>query len=205
VEEGIKQIVSPRFGGQGEPIFGDETVLAGRRPFNPRRHIVDALRRKARCLRFLWSQTGGSWPPAAPTTIGKIMAEPRRGTMNRTIVKTVIIAGLLALAVSAYAANTITLNNPAVVNGTQLAPGQYDVKVNGNGDVRFLRGKTEVASAKARLEDRDTKARFNTVLTKPNGGGIPAIAEIQFEGKKQVLVFDNGSQMSHEGSGGGRQ
>ena len=124
--------------------------------------------------------------------------------MDRAIVKTVVIAGLLTLAVTAYAANTITLNNPAVVNGKQLAAGQYDVKVSGNGDVRFLRGKTEVASAKATLQDRDTKARYNTVLTKDNGNGVASITEIQFEGKKQALVFDN-SQMSQHGNGGGQQ
>lgn len=125
--------------------------------------------------------------------------------MVRTIVKSVLIASLLAPAVSAYAANTITLNNPATVNGKQLAAGQYDVKVSGNGDVKFLRGKTEVASAKAKFEDRDSKARYNTVVTKHHGSGLPSIAEIQFEGKKQVLVFENSGQMSHHGSGGGPQ
>jgi hypothetical protein len=115
-----------------------------------------------------------------------------------TILKAVVIAGLLTLAVSAYAANTITLQNPAVLNGTQLDAGQYQVKVGSNGDVTFLRGKTEVATARARLEDRDSKARFNTVVTKANADGPPSITEIQFEGKKQALVFDNTSRASNE-------
>ncbi|MFZ3212216.1 MAG: hypothetical protein WA188_11950 [Terriglobales bacterium] len=120
-----------------------------------------------------------------------------------TILKSVVIAGLLTLAVSAYAANTITLNSPAMVNGKQLDAGQYVVKVSGD-SVTLLRGKTEVAAAKVRLEDRGSKARFNTIVTKANGGSLPSISEIQFEGKKQVLVFDNSSQASND-SGGGRQ
>jgi len=122
--------------------------------------------------------------------------------MNRgQILKAVVIAGLLTLAVSAYAANTITLSHPAMLNGKQLDAGQYDVKISGD-NVTLLRGKTEVATAKATLKDLDSKARFNAVVTKANGSGLPSITEIQFEGKKQVLVFDNTSQASNDSSGG---
>ncbi|HXR38869.1 MAG TPA: hypothetical protein VN776_07235 [Terracidiphilus sp.] len=114
-----------------------------------------------------------------------------------TILNAMVIAGLLTLAVSAYAANTITLNSPATLNGKQLDAGQYEVKISGD-NVTLLRGKTEVATAKAKMEGRDSKARFNTVVTKANGGSLPSITEIQFEGKKQVLVFDNSSQASNE-------
>jgi len=116
-----------------------------------------------------------------------------------TILKALVVAGLLTLAVvSAYAANTVTLNNPAMVDGKELAAGQYHVKVSGKGDVVFLRGKTEVATAKAKLEDRDSKARFDSVVTRANGNGLPSITEIQFEGKKQVLVFGNTAQASND-------
>ncbi|MGO9210780.1 MAG: hypothetical protein ACLPXM_10040 [Terriglobales bacterium] len=114
-----------------------------------------------------------------------------------SILKVMVIAGLLTLAVSAYAANTITLNSPATLNGKQLDAGQYEVKISGD-SVTLLRGKTEVASAKAKMEGRDSKARFNTVVTKDSGGSLPSITEIQFEGKKQVLVFDNTSQASNQ-------
>ncbi|HVP50889.1 MAG TPA: hypothetical protein VMT05_02185 [Terriglobales bacterium] len=116
-----------------------------------------------------------------------------------TILKAVVITGIALLAISAYAANTITLNSPAVLNGKQLEAGQYDVKVSGNGDVTFLRGKTEVATAKAKIEDRGVKARYNTVVTRASDGSkAPSITEIQFEGKKQVLVFDNSDRASNE-------
>ncbi|MGC2322738.1 MAG: hypothetical protein WA463_08930 [Terriglobales bacterium] len=121
-----------------------------------------------------------------------------------TILKVMLIAGFLALAASAYAANTITLNSPASLNGKQVAAGQYDVKVNGD-TVILLRNKAEVATAKARLEDRDSKARFNSVVTKANGSGLPSITEIQFEGKKQVLVIGDGAQASNESGSSSRQ
>ena len=117
--------------------------------------------------------------------------------MDRRILKAAVITGLLVLAVSAYAANTITINSPATLNGKQLDAGQYDVKVSGD-NVTLVRGKTEVATAKAKLEDRDAKARFNAVVTKANGNALPSITEIQFGGKKQVLVFDNSSQASNQ-------
>ena len=112
--------------------------------------------------------------------------------------KALVIAGVLALAASAYAAN-ITLSNPAVVNGKQLAAGEYNLKVSANGDVTFSRGKTEVATVKARVEDRAKKAPNTIVVTNHNGGNsLPSITEIQFEGKKQALVFDNSAQASNE-------
>lgn len=121
--------------------------------------------------------------------------------MKTTVVKTGIVATLLVLAISAYAANTITLNHPAVVNGKQLAAGQYEIKFSSDGVVTFLRGKSEVATAKAKLEDRNSKAAYNAVITKRNGSGAPAIMEIQFEGKKQVLVLGESSQMSDSATG----
>lgn len=114
-----------------------------------------------------------------------------------TILKAVVIAGLLTLAVSAYAAGSITLNTPATLNGKQIEAGQYDVKVSGD-NVTLLRNRTAVATAKARVEDRTSAARFNTVVTKSNGSGVPSITEIQFEGKKKVLVFENPAQASNQ-------
>lgn len=119
--------------------------------------------------------------------------------MDRKLLKAVVITGLLVLAASAYAANTITLNHPAMVNGKQLAAGEYQVKVSANGEVTFLRGRTEVITAKATLKNLDKKAPFDAVVTKANdGNSLPSITEIEFQGKKQALVFDNTSQASNE-------
>jgi len=137
-------------------------------------------------------RSGRSWPST------------KESTMDRKILRAVVITGLLVLAVSAYAANTITLNHPAIVNGKQLDAGEYQVKVSGS-DVTLLRGKTEVVTAKATLKDLDYKAPYDAVVTKAmDGSSVRLITEIQFQGKKQVLVFDNTSQASND-SGGGRQ
>jgi hypothetical protein len=141
--------------------------------------------------------------PATTTADRQLMPSTKESTMNRTILKAVVIAGLLTLAVSAYAANTITLSHPAILNGKQLDAGEYQVKVSGSGDVTFLRGKTEAATAKARVEERDEKASGDTVVYSQTKDGA-VITEIQFAGKKQVLVFDNTSQASND-RGGGRQ
>ena len=114
-----------------------------------------------------------------------------------TIRKVLVIAGLLILTVSACAAGTITLNAPATLNGKQLDAGQYDVKVKGD-TVTLRRDNVDVASAKARLEDRGDAARFNTVVTKSDASGVPAITEIQFEGKKKALVIDSSTQASNQ-------
>ena len=114
-----------------------------------------------------------------------------------TILTAVVIVGFLALTASAYAAGSITLSAPATLNGKQVDAGQYDVKVSGD-NVTLLRNRTPVATAKARTEERDSAARFNTVVTKPNGSGVPSITEIQFEGKKKVLVFENTAQASNQ-------
>jgi len=119
--------------------------------------------------------------------------------MERKLLQILVIAGFLALAASAYAANTITLGHAAVVNGKQLAAGQYDLKISSNGDVTFLRGRTQVATVKARLEDRDRKAANTVIITKTNGGNsLPSITEIQFGGRKQVLMFENIAQASNQ-------
>jgi biopolymer transport protein ExbD len=119
--------------------------------------------------------------------------------MERKLLQILVIAGFLALAASAYAANSITIEHPAAVNGKQLAAGQYDLKISSTGDVSFLRGKTEVATVKARVEDRDKKAPNTIVVTKTNGGNsLPSITEIQFGGKKQVLTFENAAQASNQ-------
>jgi len=112
-----------------------------------------------------------------------------------TIRKALMIAGLLTLAVSAYAAS-INLSSPATLNGKQLAAGEYSVKV--SGDTVTLRHGNIEATAKARVEERQTKAQSDSVVTKDNGNGLPSITEIQFEGKKQVLVFDNSAQASNQ-------
>jgi len=104
---------------------------------------------------------------------------------------------VLALTTTALAAATgsanIKLSSAAQLNGTSLAAGEYKVKWESRSpeaDVTFLQGKKTVATAHAKLVDRDQAARENAVVTRANSDGSESIVEIRFEGKKSVLVFD---------------
>jgi len=117
--------------------------------------------------------------------------------MNRkSILTALVIVAAVLLATSAFA-SSITVSQPMTLNGKQIAPGQYKVVYTGTGQdvqVNLLKGKNTVASAPAKIEERENKARFDAVVTDDNGGNHE-IKQIMLGGKKQVLVFD--------GAGGG--
>lgn len=98
-----------------------------------------------------------------------------------------LAAAVLFLAASAMAATTITLDKPAELNGTQLAPGDYIVKFDAD-HVTFFKGKIEVASAKAKLEERANKSPYDALLV-THQGTTNVIREVSFKGKKQVAVI----------------
>ena len=111
--------------------------------------------------------------------------------MNRKNVMTaLVILAAVVLATSAFAAN-ITVAQPMTLNGKQLAPGSYKVVYTGSGSdvqVNLVKGKNTVASAPARIEQRENKSRFDAVVT-DEAGGTREVKEILLGGKNQVLVF----------------
>jgi hypothetical protein len=124
------------------------------------------------------------------------------------ILKWVAFAALLMVAAAAFAVDTVRIQDATLVNGQKLAPGRYDVTVSGAGpmaDVTFLRGKTVVATAKARLKELDYKPSTDSV-TVDTSGGDRTLTEIQWSGRKKSLVFEKGEQMSSGGTtGSGKQ
>jgi hypothetical protein len=46
-----------------------------------------------------------------------------------------------------------------------------------------------VAEGRGRIEERAEKARTDAVISRLNGSGAMALAELQMGGKKEVLVF----------------
>lgn len=104
---------------------------------------------------------------------------------------------VLALTATAFAAAGGTANiklfGAAQLNGKSLAAGEYKVKWESHSpeaDVTFLQGKKAVATAHAKLVDRDQASPENAVVTRANSDGSETIIEIRFEGKKSVLVFE---------------
>jgi len=114
--------------------------------------------------------------------------------LTRVLVPVLVLAlALTATALAAGGAATVKLFGAAQVNGKSLAAGEYKVKWDSNSpqaDVTFLQGKKTVATAHAKLVDRDQASRENAVVTRANSDGSETIVEIRFEGKKSVLVFE---------------
>jgi hypothetical protein len=110
----------------------------------------------------------------------------------------VMVAGLFLLfSLSALAANSgsLTLSEPAQLNGKQLKSGDYKVKWEGTGQdvqVSILQGKNVVASAPAKLMEAANKESGNSVVLNHDGGAT-TIHEIHLVGKKQILIFDTGA------------
>src|SRR5574337_1302352 len=125
-----------------------------------------------------------------------------KGRSNMKFAKLIpVLALLLVLALAftstAFAGSggsaTIKLFGAAQLNGKSLAAGEYKVKWDSHSpeaDVKFLQGKKEVATAHAKLVDRDRAATENAVVTRASSDGSETIVEIRFEGKKSVLVFE---------------
>lgn len=127
---------------------------------------------------------------------------------STTVLKALVAVAVVLMAVSAYAASSITLLQPATVNGKQLSPGEYNLKVSGSGanaEITFYKGKTAVASAKGKFEERPTTSRYDGVVGSQNSDGTQTIKEVQFRDKKQVLVLEGGDAMASSENSAGKQ
>jgi hypothetical protein len=102
--------------------------------------------------------------------------------------KRVIFAFLvLALAAASAKTYTVTLFQPAVLAGTELKPGEYQLDLNDT-KVVIKNGKVKVESA-VKVETADSK--FNTTTVRfANGDGKLRIQEIRLGGTKLKLVFN---------------
>ena len=104
------------------------------------------------------------------------------------------VALSLALASNAFASTntgTFSLSQPATVNGTQLAAGDYKVKWEGSGDhvmVAITLGKKLVATVPGHLMDLASPDSGNSVLV-ATGDGIRRISQFHFAGKAQAIAF----------------
>ena len=112
--------------------------------------------------------------------------------LTRVLVPVLVLA-LTATALAATGSGTVSLSSATQLNGKSLAAGEYKVKWDSHSpdaEVTFLQGKTTVASAHAKLVDRDEASRWDAVVTRANPDGSKTLLEIRFEGKKSVLVFE---------------
>lgn len=109
----------------------------------------------------------------------------------------ILVSGLLftlAVGALAFAKNTCKLKvqYDAFVNGKQLKEGQYNLQWESGSPqvtVTFSRGKSVVATAVGRWEERDVDSPTNTILYDTNSDGSRTILEIRLAGSKQVIMF----------------
>jgi hypothetical protein len=118
-----------------------------------------------------------------------------------TVSKSLVMGLALLLASSAFAATkaSLTLQNPTVVNGAKLKPGDYKLQWDGTGpnvEVSIMQGKTVVAKVPAKVVDLSSPAQNNAAVVKHNDDGTSTLAGARFEGKKFALELgDSGDGM----------
>ena len=81
-------------------------------------------------------------------------------------------------------------------NGKKLSAGEYKIvwQEDGSGlKVTLMSGRQVVAEGRGRIEERTAKAPTDAVVSRVDGSGTMALAELQLGGKKEVLVFAAGS------------
>ena len=124
----------------------------------------------------------------------------------QSVSKSLLLGLALLLATSAFAAankGSLALSSAVTVSGTQLSPGDYSVKWDGNGpnvELTILQGNKVVATTPARLVDLSQKQSVDNAVVKNNADGTKSLAKIRFSGKKVALAIGTESA-SMDGGG----
>ena len=122
-----------------------------------------------------------------------------------TSLETLVLAGAVLLATSAFAANkgSVQFMHPTQVAGKQLAAGSYKIQWDGSGDqvqLSILQGKKEVASTSARVVQLQSPSPNDNALITVGPDGTRSLSQIRLRGKNFVL--DLGGEGSGAGSSG---
>jgi hypothetical protein len=122
-----------------------------------------------------------------------------------TVSKGLLMGLALLLATSAFAATkaSLQLNNPVVLNGTTLKPGDYRVEWDGSGpnvELSILKGKNIVAKTSAHMVDLAAPAQNDAAVTVKNDSGPSSLTGLRFHGKKYGLDLSSTSDGMQGGS-----
>src|ERR1700758_5090779 len=118
-----------------------------------------------------------------------------------TVSKSLVMGLALLLASSAFAATkaSLTLTDPATINGAKLKAGEYKLEWDGSGpnvEVSIKQGKNVVAKVPAKVVDLNSPSQNNAAVVKHNDDGSSTLAGARFEGKKYALeIGDSGEGM----------
>lgn len=116
--------------------------------------------------------------------------------MTRILARVALFVFAVTLSISAFAggkAQTFTLYHDSQLNGTQLPAGEYTVvydTTGANAQVKFMKGKKEVASATGQVKQLDKKPAYNQIVLS-NEGGAASISELNFHGSTTGITFNS--------------
>ena len=122
-----------------------------------------------------------------------------------TVSKSLVMGLALLLATSAFAATkgNVQFNNPVLVNGTTLKPGEYKVQWEGSGpnvELSIMQGKNVVAKVPAHVVDLQTPSANDAAVTRKNDSGPNSLAGLRFQGKKFAIELGEASDGMEAGS-----
>ena len=122
-----------------------------------------------------------------------------------TVSKSLVLGLAILVASSAFAANkgSLTLVNPATINGTELKAGDYRLEWEGTGpavQVSILKGKSVVAKVPGKVVDLNAPAQNNAAVVQKSDSGASTLAGARFEGKKFALELGESSDGMQAGS-----
>lgn len=106
---------------------------------------------------------------------------------SNSILRCAALLAATALAAPAFAkpvSKTIQLSQGAKFGKVQLQNGEYRLLIDG-AKVTVQKGKSQVAEAEGRWEERAQKSDYNSVLIDADG----RVKEVRFAGEKRVFVL----------------
>jgi hypothetical protein len=144
--------------------------------------------------------------PGRPNRFSTYFREEKGAAMKFATISKSLVLGLAVLtASSAFAANkgSLTLVNPATINGTQLKAGDYKLQWDGTGpavEVSIMKGNTVVAKVPGKVVDLSAPAQNNAAIVQKSDSGPNTLAGARFEGKKFALELGQSSDGMQSGS-----
>ena len=113
--------------------------------------------------------------------------------------KSFILGIVLLLASSAFAQSkaSVELSRPVMLNGTELKPGDYNLRWEGTGpnvEVSIRRGRTVLAKIPARVSSLEYASAYNAAVTRENGTNINTLAGFRFKGKTMAIDLGEPSE-----------
>jgi hypothetical protein len=120
------------------------------------------------------------------------------------LAKSAVLGLAVLLATSAFASNkgSLHLSEAALVNGQQLAAGDYQVRWEGTGsnvDLSFVKGNKVVTKTSARVVEMTSAPSYDAAVVDRSNGSAN-LTEVRFAGKKFALAIGGSEKAEMSGS-----